>query len=220
MSLQTKKDSALVTFKPTLAGKTYPVYAHSYLSYGVDEARQSYFEYLVKKQGSSSGKITSYCHNDGYEDKVQINDKNYILIGKYNGDLCKEAIKNKIFCNDPSVEKCPFISQPKLKGDFYGFGAIYFALRDVELLKEDDEVVTLPQIKTATDTFCAKPARDLDTSKYQIYGLCFQLNYIYELVKDGYNAHNYSFILHVAKDLHGFELNWVLGAMLKATKIL
>lgn len=209
-----------MTFEQTLGGKNYSVYAHSYLSYGVDEAKQSYFEYLVKKQGSDQKEITSYCHNDGYKEEVNINDKNYSLVGKYNGVLCKEAIRNKIFCNDPNVDKCPFISQPKLKGNFYGFGAIYFALRDVELLKEDDEIITLPQIKNSMDTFCAEPAEDLDTSKYEIYGLCFQLNYIYELVKDGYNAHENAFTLHVAKDLHGFELNWVLGAMLKETKVL
>ncbi|XP_031573083.1 ectonucleoside triphosphate diphosphohydrolase 1-like [Actinia tenebrosa] len=51
-TFRTKKDSALVTFEPTLAGKTYAVFAHSYLSYGVDQARQSYYEYLVTKQGS------------------------------------------------------------------------------------------------------------------------------------------------------------------------
>ncbi|XP_031573081.1 ectonucleoside triphosphate diphosphohydrolase 1-like [Actinia tenebrosa] len=222
-TFRTRKDSALVTFEPTLAGKTYPVFAHSYLSYGVNEARQSYYEYLVTKQGSDCKKIISHCHNDGYEEEVKINDKDYLLIGKYNGVLCKKAIRNKIFCNDPDIEECPFIVQPKLMGIFYGFSAIYYALNDVEMLKTDDDIVTVPQIKNSTDTFCAKPLEDVDTSVYGpdiMYGVCFQLNYIYELLKDGYNVHEEFFTLHVAKDLNGFELSWVLGAMLEATKVL
>jgi Golgi nucleoside diphosphatase len=209
-----------ITFRPTLAGKDYPVYAHSYLAYGADQAKNSYFEYLIAKQGSLNKTIISPCHNDGYEDTVKIEDKDCLVVGKYDGVLCKEAINNKIFCNDPNIDKCPFVYQPKLSGDFYGFSAIYFALRDVGLLKKNDEVVTLAQIKLSADTFCSKPAKDLDTSMFEVYGLCFQLNYIYELLKDGYNIDENSFILHVAKDLHGFKLNWTLGAMLKATKII
>ncbi|KAK3738385.1 hypothetical protein QZH41_017224 [Actinostola sp. cb2023] len=49
-----------------LAGKTYPLYAHSYLGYGAKEATDSYLKSLADHQPIGTRVLTNPCHNSHY----------------------------------------------------------------------------------------------------------------------------------------------------------
>ncbi|KAK3727326.1 hypothetical protein QZH41_018173, partial [Actinostola sp. cb2023] len=214
------KGTGQPTITVKLAGKTYPLYAHSYLGYGANEATDSYLKSLAGHQPIGGTRVlTSPCHNSHYTHEVEIDNDQYVLKGNYNEAECQASLKNKFFCNG-SEDKCPMTNQPVLEGRFFGTVVFYYAMKDIGVITNHGEIASLSKFELFTRRFCKQPSESLSTKLYDVYNLCFRLNYVYELLKDGYHVDMNTFVLHIANKVDDYDLNWTLGALLYKSKIL
>ena len=203
-----------------IAGKTYKVFAHSYLGGGGAEALETYLNKLVKvhllgkKQlRIANGKIIySPCHNYGFVKDVTVHNTTYEVRGAFvTPKACEKLLKKFFFCN-----VCEYKNQPRLVGDFYCFSVFTYAFRGTGIVTKDDQKVTMDMIESGTRRFCSKRENELDFKADEYADLrCFQMNYIKALLKFGYRVQkSKNFKLFSANSLGGFDLNWAVGAVL------
>ncbi|KXJ26142.1 Ectonucleoside triphosphate diphosphohydrolase 1 [Exaiptasia diaphana] len=206
------------TVKVHLAGKDYPLYVHSYLGYGLDQATASYFKYLASN--SKRFFVVSPCHNKHYLKKLQkTNNRQIVVIGAYNRKKCRNLLKRLLFCKG-DAKQCPYVAQPDLEGDFVGMNGYYFVMKDIGAIENQGQAVSFRKFKKVSNKLCKQSSKSLDTSLFQVEDLCFRANYLYELLKDGYHINFNTFDLRVSLEVNGFDLSWALGALLYNTKIL
>ena len=206
-----------------VAGRNYSLFARSYLGYGQDEARERYLGSIAKKancSGISKCIVKSPCHNKGFKESLEFNDQEGIFEGTAQVDICRQIIRELFFCRSADLKKCPFSDQPKLKGKFYGFSALYYVLTDIEAVCSDckNDYVTLRKIDWSSESFCSKDYNEIKGNPYGNTG-CFGGNYIYELLMSGYKL-GVNKKLRVSNSLNGFGLSWTMGAVLDNARIL
>ena len=200
-------------------GNTYMVFSRSYLGYGQDQARETFQKVLVNSSSCSDSKdcsIENPCQFDGYEEFIDVNGVEYVLVGKTDIQKCRSIIKQTFFCREAS-DNCPFHDQPRLRGRFVGVSALFYVLKDLGLL-DHDSVVTPRSVGPAADSFCHLDYEDVSGNPYAATR-CFGANYIFELLKDGYGLPAWKKItVEISKN--GFDLGWALGALLYEAKLL
>ena len=216
-----RKKSNLTVIK--VSGRTYKVFAHSYLGHGQDEAREKYLRSIVQNADcvrNSGCILKSPCHNKGFKGTLKFNDQLKVFEGTAQVDLCRQMIHGLLFCRSRDLKKCPFSGQPRLRGKIYGISAIYFVLSDIGTVCTDCEnnEVTPRKIGYSAEEFCRRDYNEININPYS-KNRCFGANYIYELLTTGYKLAKNKRIA-VAGSLHGFDLGWTLGAMLLNTGIL
>lgn len=163
--------------------------------------------------------MTSPCHNKGYTKTITNNNSQITIIGDYDEMKCQNLLKTIFFC-DGNIQQCPFVHQPKLDGNFFGISAFYYVMKDIGAIKTHGQRACFSKFKKLSHDLCSLPSASLDTNLYQVDGLCFRVNYLYELFKDGYHIDFKTFVLHIGKKMSNFDLSWALGALLYNSKIL
>lgn len=201
---------------PMVVGsKRYNLFARSYLGYGMDQARAKYLENLLKNP-SINGVHESPCHHKGFQEDITINGEKITFVGTASVLTCRSIIQKTFFSKD---RDCPFRDQPSLTGDFFGFSGIFYAARDTGMLCSDCTKPLSPvMFDEGSRNFCAKNYADVSSNPYA-KNVCFESNYVYELLTKGYGISVDKTIL-VGKELNGFSLGWTLGAMLYNSELL
>ena len=211
------------TFSISVAGKTYNVFARSYLGYGQDEAKERYLESIVKKSDCTENAecaVKSPCHNKGFKESLEFNGQARVFEGTAQVEICEDIIRNLFFCRSLDLKKCPFSNQPRLRGKFYGFSALYYALTDINAVCSDcqNNFVTPGKIDVHLKSFCGENYDEINKNRYS-RDRCFSANYIYELLIAGYRL-SLKKKIRIANSLSGFDLDWKMGAVLHNARIL
>lgn len=203
------------TLSITVGSKKYHIFARSYLGYGMSQARKRYLE-ILSKQSTTNGVIQSPCHHQGFQGKIRISGKTFMVVGTASVDACRSVIEKAFFCKTPD---CPFYDQPKLHGDFVGFSGIFYAAYGTGMLCYHCMKHLSPgMFDNSSRNFCAKKYQDVNSDPYAKNN-CFQSNYVYELLTKGYGLSDDKMI-QVGKYFYGFSLGWTLGAMLHNSDLL
>lgn len=159
--------------------------------------------------------MQSPCHNNGFKESLEYQDKESIFKGTAEVKQCREIIRELFFC-----KSCPFNDQPNLKGKFYAFSAFYYVLTDIGAVCSDCEENTINpgKIRESSESFCEKDYSEVSENPFAKDN-CFGANYIYELLTEGYGLSGLKKIT-VTNSLNGFSLGWTLGGVLHNTGIL
>lgn len=160
--------------------------------------------------------IASPCHHKGFKEEITINGQKITFVGTASVPSCRSIIQKTFFCK---TQDCPFRDQPSLHGDFFGFSGIFYAARDTGMLCSDcTKPLSAAMFDESSKNFCAKKYADVSSNPYA-KNVCFESNYVYELLVKGYGLAVDKTIL-VGKELEGFSLGWTLGAMLYNSDLL
>ncbi|OLL24167.1 putative guanosine-diphosphatase [Neolecta irregularis DAH-3] len=219
----------------TINGRNFELYQHSYLGYGLNEARKAIFHQTIQDATAMDETIdvheletiTSPCIPPGQNQSVRLqvdgNTKEYHFVGKEKPcahecrEITDEILHKNMIC---AVAPCAFdgIYQPSFqesfpKGDLYLFSAFYYRTKQLHLpapfatgiLHQFEENIC------AADYSQYPPELAKELSKDSQY--CLDLNYISSLLERGYGIPK-SRKVYATQELKGIELGWTLGAAL------
>ena len=125
-----------------------------------------------------------------------------------------------LFCKERKSKDCPFHDQPPLTGRFIAFSAFHTVIDRIGAVICEDKPVTIEQIGCAATKFCSKPynvVKPIDEGYVKFS--CLWGNYVYELLSKGYKMPQNKQI-YVQKELKGYSLSWIMGAVLYKTELL
>ena len=202
-----------------LGGEVYNVFSRTYLGYGINEALDTYLRFLVEGKDCSESQgceVESPCHLMGDEENKNISGVDWKFVGTAQVKECRSIIKEIFFCKDDS-SKCPFHDQPQLKGNFFGMSNMYYVPNGIGMLESTDRVSSR-RLGKATKSFCEKSYDEVKDDPYAKNN-CFGGNYIYELLRDGYDLSAKKKI-KVGLSVNGFQVGWTLGAALYNAELL
>ena len=207
-----------------IGGKGYRLFARSYLNTGLASIHQRFLKFLVKWDKNTKdkdGNIKSPCHHNGFKETFDVEDQKVGVIGEPNSEVCRELVDAMLFCTKKTPnQECPFEDQPRLTGKFIAFSAFHTVINRIGALICEDKPVSIEQIGCAAKKYCSKPYNvvkpaDEGYTKFS----CLWGNYIYELLTKGYGmASNHE--INVKKELKGFSLSWIIGAVLYQSELL
>ncbi|KAI9282402.1 nucleoside phosphatase GDA1/CD39 [Umbelopsis sp. AD052] len=205
------------------ANDVYTLYQHSYLGYGLMEARKQIKSYPIQEAANEQGEVFHAClPKDVRLPFVAADGANYTLIGLGSGhDECREIVHKILNKNKECIiSPCSFdgIYQPSLMETFahhpiYIFSYFYDRTRPLGL----SEVFTVGDLRVLTDDVCSGDYLaqvtdpDLRHEMLDRPEWCMDLSYIYGLLRYGYEIPD-DRTVHVAKKIKGVETGWCLGA--------
>ncbi|XP_033102855.1 ectonucleoside triphosphate diphosphohydrolase 8-like [Anneissia japonica] len=222
-----------------LYGTNYTVYTHSYLCYGMNEARRQLYANLIKDADFAEnvtnpcgalGLVESFdgaylweapCSNNQSENVEfqSANNSKYYFSGSSDPEACLVKVRELFNFSAPcEIEPCSFdgVYQPPPYGKFLAFSGYYYAINNLNLTSN----VTLNQLNTTRDEFCQRNWTDIK----EIPGLqdnthvfCFDINYVYVLLVDAYNFTQDNWNIEFVRDVDGANVGWSLGYMVNAT---
>ncbi|KAI7898429.1 nucleoside phosphatase GDA1/CD39 [Cokeromyces recurvatus] len=208
--------------------RSYELYQHSYLGYGLNEARQRIKSEIIHLTGGDKQQVYYHpCLPENHKEEIQINDKNNAtvvqLVGTGAGYTACRGVIERVFNKDKLCElgPCAFdgIYQPPLKdtfqttNDLYVFSFFYdltqplgmpteFSVRELGELAEhvcQNNIKVFQHIPNAIQLIKNNP------------DYCLHLTYIYNLLKFGYDIPS-DRLVRTAKKIRGAETGWCLGA--------
>ncbi|KAJ1859340.1 Guanosine-diphosphatase [Coemansia sp. RSA 2703] len=220
-------------YEMTYGGQEYTLYQHSYLGYGLMEARKK-IKTLIAQEASSSGKfsIEHPCFPPGFREEVTaVDGKSQVTIkgaakssldGKSAADACYKEVR-KIFNKDaPCTQKpCSFdgVYQPELdktfiENPFYIFSYFYDRTYPLGVREE----FKLSDIKSLTDKVCKHDvALFASKEEQEEVGMenhyCMDLSFQYALLRDGVGMPE-SRVVRSTRKIKDAETGWCLGASL------
>lgn len=198
-------------------GEQYVLYQHSYLGYGLMEARKRMHQQIIQSGLSSSHACLPRDLNWEYT-KLQ---DSVSFIGQGSFDDCT-SVADLVFNKDKACASAPcafdgiyqpMISQTFTKGPIYVFSYFYDRTQPLGLPAS----FYMPELGTLTESICSGEflenvtdinLRDelLDRPEW-----CLDLSFIYRLLSYGYEIPNDREIT-IAKKIDGVETGWCLGA--------
>lgn len=205
---------------------TYELYQHSYLGYGLNEARKRIKNELVtiwKEEAYKSGKVYHPCLPLNHQEDFETSNGTTIkLIGTGAGHAECRGIIEKVFNKDKVCEltPCAFdgVYQPPLvdtfkANDLYVF-SYFFDLTEPLGMPSEFSVRELGELtervcKGETTPFQHVPNAIKTLEENPDY--CLDLTYIYNLLRFGYDIPS-DRLVRTAKKIHGAETGWCLGA--------
>ncbi|KAJ1825692.1 Guanosine-diphosphatase, partial [Coemansia sp. RSA 2599] len=220
-------------YEMTYGGQEYVLYQHSYLGFGLMQARKK-IKTIIAQEASSSGKfsVEHPCFPPGFREEVTTTDgKSQVTIkgaskdsldGKTTAEACYREVR-KIFNKDApcSQKPCSFdgVYQPELDktfvdNPFYIFS--YFYDRTYPLGVRDE--FKLSDVKALTDKVC-KHDVSLFASKEQQEEVgaenhyCLDLSFQYALLRDGVGMPE-NRVVRSTRKIKDAETGWCLGASL------
>jgi guanosine-diphosphatase len=204
------------------AADVYTLYQHSYLGYGLMEARKQIKSYPIR-DADEQGEILHPCLPlDVRLPFTSADGSSYTLVGLGSGhDECREIVHKILNKNKEClISPCSFdgIYQPSLMETFahhpiYIFSYFYDRTRPLGM----DETFTVGELRTLTDRVCSGEYLTQVTDDELRHEMldrpewCMDLSYIYGLLRYGYEIPDERQV-HVAKKIKGVETGWCLGA--------
>lgn len=204
--------------------RSYRLFAKSYLDAGLARIHERFLELLVNwgdKKEDNKGNILSPCHHKGFSESFDIGGQTVSLVGDPNSEVCRELIDAMLFCaQEKPNQECPFKNQPKLTGKLVAFSAFHTVIDRIGAVICEDKPITVEQIGCAAKKYCSKPynvvkPQDEGYTKFT----CLWGNYVYKLFTEGYKMTPEKKIF-VAKELKGYSLSWIIGAVLQKTDLI
>jgi len=202
----------------------YRLFAKSYLDMGLQSIHERFLELLVNwddKTEDDEGNIKSPCHHNGFKETFDVGDQKVGVVGEPNSEVCRELVDAMVFCTKKTPnQECPFNDQPKLTGKLLAFSAFHTVIDRIGALICEDKPVTIEQIGCAANKYCSKPYHvvkpaDEGYTKFS----CLWGHYVHELLSNGYRMPQNREI-YVKKELKGYSLSWIIGAVLDKTELL
>lgn len=203
---------------------TFELYQHSYLGYGLNEARKRIkHEVATMWSNDKLYKLYHPCLPLDHQETIELeNGTSIALIGTGAGYTQCRGIVERVFNKDKlcDTSPCAFdgIYQPPLTetfkdNDLYVFSFFYdltqplgmpteFSVRELGELTDNvcrGETKPFQHIPNAIETLKSKPS------------YCMDLTYIYNLLKFGYDIPS-DRLVRTAKKIRGAETGWCLGA--------
>lgn len=205
----------------------YQLYQHSYLGYGLNEARKRIKNELVTMWKSESSNSTDKVYHpclplNHQEEIIDDEGKSIQLVGTGAGHVACRGVIEKVFNKDKlcTISPCAFdgVYQPPLTdtfkdNDLYVFSYFFdlteplgmpseFSVRELGELTErvcNGETVPFQHIPNAIKTLEENP------------DYCLDLSYIHNLLRFGYDIPS-NRLVRTAKKIRGAETGWCLGA--------
>ncbi|KAG0230623.1 Guanosine-diphosphatase [Actinomortierella wolfii] len=221
-------------------GNDYILFQHSYLGYGLMEARNQAMEYVVKNPIPPPAGVELGPHEYAHpcltvRSRVPyrtLDERDVTLVGTSDqGGQCRQIIE-AIFHKDAAcqVSPCSFngVYQPSFRdsfaqNDIYAFSFFFdrtapFRLGEAVTTQE----MTIQELEELTDRVCAADEDNFADFKGQAEAekavqkneLCMDLSYIYGLLEYGYGIPKERKI-KLAKKIKDYETGWCLGASIR-----
>ncbi|ORX55636.1 nucleoside phosphatase GDA1/CD39 [Hesseltinella vesiculosa] len=213
-------------------GDPFVLYQHSYLGFGLNEARKHIKEAIVdlwKDQWSSSSPLYHPCLPLNHSETItttkgQGNDETtmeFQLVGTGAGAAQCRAVLEPLFRKDEcQTSPCAFngVYQPSLtdafsQRDLFVFSFFYDLTQPLGMPKE----FSVAELGSLAQRVCDGQAEQYfrhvpDASiLLQKPDLCLELTYLYSLLKTGYDLPS-DRIVRTAQKIKGMETGWCLGA--------
>ncbi|ORE06967.1 nucleoside phosphatase GDA1/CD39 [Rhizopus microsporus var. microsporus] len=204
---------------------TFTLYQHSYLGYGLNEARKRIKAEMIdmwQDEAKRTGRVYHPCLPDGHEEKFDYENSTVTLIGTGAGHAACRSVVERVFNKDKLCETnpCAFdgVYQPPLTEtfkdrDLYVFSYFYDLTQPLGMPSEFS-VRELGELTTRVCNGERKPFRHMPDAIKQLSddaNYCLNLSYIYNLLKFGYNIPS-DRLVRTAKKIRGAETGWCLGA--------
>ncbi|KAG0056086.1 Guanosine-diphosphatase [Gryganskiella cystojenkinii] len=215
-------------------GNNYVLFQHSYLGYGLNEARKQINAYLVDNPiptGFDLGEnhYAHPCMPVRLNSWFVHNGRNVTLVGVTDqGGQCRRVVEEIFYKNKAcSLEPCSFngVYQPSLQSafdsDIYAFSFIFDRIAPLNMgVAKPIQDMKLSELEALTDKVCAADEtnfKDFDTQEEarvelkNVAEMCMDLSYIYGLLEFGYGIPK-DRTLNLAKKINDYETGWCLGA--------
>ncbi|KAJ3380803.1 Guanosine-diphosphatase [Entophlyctis sp. JEL0112] len=223
----------------TFGGRTYVVYQHSFLGYGLMEGRRKVLQAAIEKLDARLSCLgtgaTMEIKNPG--DSAGSKAGARVVEGTDEGfHQCQQFVGENLFSKDKtlcevSTASCSWdgVYMPPLSssfdGDIYAFSYFYDRIADLGVLPRGNEKegfeFTISDVESLADAVCAAvdgktavlkelPKAVADAVESEP-GLCLDLSFIYRMLRTGYEL-GQSRVLKTAKKINGVETGWCLGA--------
>ncbi|CEP16758.1 hypothetical protein [Parasitella parasitica] len=205
---------------------TFGLYQHSYLGYGLNEARKRIKSELVdmwKEEAALTGKVYHPCLPGDHKEDIALKNGTMIqLLGTGAGHAECRGIVEKVLNKDKMCELAPCafdgVYQPPITDtfkdrDLYVFSYFYDLTQPLGMPLE----FSVRELGELTDRVCRGETRPFQHVPGAIQALqekpdyCLDLTYIHNLLKFGYDIPN-DRLVRTAKKIRGAETGWCLGA--------
>ncbi|KAI8976092.1 nucleoside phosphatase GDA1/CD39 [Pilobolus umbonatus] len=209
---------------------TYNLYQHSYLGYGLNEARKSVKLELIKmwqQEAELAGRVYHPCLPADYTEDIQYKNGSDVtatvqLIGSGAGHTECRGIIERVFKKDEVCElsPCSFsgVYQPPLTDtfkdrDLYVFSYFYDLTQPLGMPSE----FSVRELGDLANHVCNGDQKKFQHVPNALTALtskpdyCLDLTYIYSLLRFGYDIPS-DRLIRTAKKIRGAETGWCLGA--------
>ncbi|KAA8917434.1 hypothetical protein TRICI_000383 [Trichomonascus ciferrii] len=201
------------------------LYQHSYLGYGLMEARK----HIHKKISEINSTTNNPCISSGSRKTVTIGNQQFTMLGtsptESQADNCIEVAKSILNLDkDCPHEPCAFngVHQPSLTDTFSNedvYIVSYFYDRVFQLGL--NETFPLSDLKRLTETVCMGMSTWRNHFDPEVIEQlsdrpewCLDLSFMFTILHYGYGLPLHRKLI-VAKQIHNYELSWALGASLQ-----
>ncbi|KAI8599237.1 nucleoside diphosphatase Gda1 [Dissophora ornata] len=217
-------------------GNNYVLFQHSYLGYGLNEARNQIYTYLVENP------IPNTSHMELGEDEYlhpcipvntkmtwihQDRDVTFLGVSDPVGE-CRRVVEAIFYKNEACKQKpCSFrgVYQPSLAtsfdSDIYAFSYIFDRISPFRLGSDTPtQDMTLQELADLTDRVCLADESDFKefdsiaeakSELGKVAEMCMDLSYIYGLLGYGYGI-PLNRKINLTKKIRNYETGWCLGA--------
>ncbi|KAJ2814004.1 Guanosine-diphosphatase [Coemansia furcata] len=213
-------------------GQNYTLYQHSYLGFGLNEARKK-IKLMIAQEASDSGRLSVEhpCFPAGFREEVALNDKKSLVTIKgvmkdpltpASQEACYKEVRKILNKDAPcTVQPCSFngVYQPALdktfaEDPFYIFS--YFYDRTYPLGVRDE--FQLADVKALMDKVCKHDVALFASKEQQeAFGkenhYCMDLSFQYALLRDGVGMAD-DRVVRSTRKIKDAETGWCLGASL------
>ncbi len=198
-------------------GRKFQLYQHSYLGYGLMEARKRVKVAFEIKNKNNPDEVFP-CYPSGYTEKME--DTGFKLVGSSKGwNACAELVRDSLFASKAEcfLKPCAFdgVFQPKIpeNAPIFALSYIYDRARELDL---NADSYTLGELKTRGQKLCSDGFEG--NSLYKKHPeFCFDLVFIHALLNHGFG------IVDDRKIRSGFQIGnyetgWTLGSALSVVE--
>jgi hypothetical protein len=184
-----------------LKGRRYNLYAYSYLGFGQDYAKTTYYETLSQQE-----QVDPCCYPGHVCGNINA------IFGSGDFDACQTHIRELVFgqssAKNPAASHVPpTSSQPKLQGGFYATENFYYIRNDIQsYIPNKQDVMNLAKQTQVGRLICANDNVDDEDGKY-CFGMAYQSVFLERI---GANK-----LLHrtkVVREIENVDVDWSLGA--------
>ncbi|ORX37495.1 nucleoside phosphatase GDA1/CD39 [Piromyces finnis] len=201
----------------------YVLYQHSYLGYGLMEARKSILSNMISTEHiTADHSVVNKCFPDSFNNDIEVKgvDGSVTVTGTQGINFrdCYKTVKAALFDKTLAckTKPCSFdgIYQPSIRetfsnNDIYAFS--YFYDRTTVLgLGLNPEIEDIAELARKV---CSNTNELADKTKDDPY-FCLDLTYLYALLSYGYDINTDRKIL-LAKKINDIETGWCLGATIQ-----